>query len=236
MNNKNEMSILILVLKILAWVGGITTSLIAIFYYLDSGYYGQDLCFETKCVKAFFNIFYSIPEFVDFYLKIVVAVITILGVFYALSNYLNSTTTSRLNVHLLHLNTFKDYVVSEVNKELRLNSKSIDVLKWYNLAFPKSRDGSLKIGEEYISNIKSIINEINSSNDIYQGNKLVEFQYNKHQSNIKLSLLSIGIMIDRMPKKDFFEVENEVFKLINKVNKELCNVSADLIVPMTKYR
>ena len=98
MNNKNEMSILILVLKILAWVGGITTSLIAIFYYLDSGYYGQDLCFETKCVKAFFNIFYSIPEFVDFYLKIVVAVITILGVFYALSNYLNSTTTSRLNV------------------------------------------------------------------------------------------------------------------------------------------
>ncbi|WP_282109142.1 retron Ec48 family effector membrane protein [Shewanella algicola] len=206
-----------------------------LFDYLDSGVYHAKLCLNTKCVKEFFNSFSGVIPLFSFLLNTLLAIVTIFGVTAALKNYLNTTSTARLNVHLIHLNTFKDYIHLELEMEPRISKKSVDILKWYNIAFPKSRDGSLLVGDAYISLIDKIKNEIGLSNNIFSGGNVSMFKYKEHQSRIILTLSSLGIHVSRMPKKDFFEIEAEIFNLINKVNKELCLLDSIHSLPKRYY-
>lgn len=237
MKSNLELSQLKYVLCVLVFVSAVIVSCVAIFLYVDSGLYSYDFCFKTECVKKLFSTFSLLPDLIDFLMKIFVAIATILGVIYAFESYQNSASTSRLNVYLLHLNTFKEYLLKEVEKEPRLNSKSINVIKWYNLAFPKSRNGSLEVGAEYISMISDVILVVEESNRRIAGKEPGKlFDYKNHQEQIILKFRAFGINIQRMPKNDFFETELEVISLVNKINRDFCMGSELPILVHTKFR
>ncbi|WP_351189344.1 retron Ec48 family effector membrane protein [Shewanella sp. TB4-MNA-CIBAN-0142] len=208
---------------------------VVLFDYFDSGMYSDDLCTNTKCFKDFFSTFSGFVPLFSFLLDTLLSIVTILGVAAALKNYLNTTSTARLNVHLMHLNTFKEYILLELEVEPRISKKSVDILKWYNVAFPDSRNGSLLVGCEYISLIGEIKDDISLSNNIFTGGNISVFKYNEHQSRIILTLSNLGVYVSRMPKKDFFEIESEIFSLINKVNKELCLLDSTHYLPKREY-
>lgn len=218
---------LLFIIKYYILLSTIIIILAILFNYIDSSTYKASFCFSTSCIARFLSYFQTIGPLFEFLLKTLLSIVTIFGVFAALKNYLNMTNTSRLSVHLTHLNTFKEYVQIEINNEPRIDKKSVDILKWYNLAFPNSRRGSLMVGCDYLLTINNINREISSSNSSSKGTTIKVFKYNEHQSRIIEKLSLLGIYVSRMPKKDFFEVEEELFDLVNKVNKELCLLGSE---------
>lgn len=200
--------------------------LYTVFLYVDSGLASRNFCFETSCVRRFFSVFDTVPALTDFLIKIFIGLATVLGVVYALDNYLNAASTSRTSVYLSHLKIFNEYVSNEVKSDSRISLKAIDTLKWYNLAFPYSRDGSLVVGQDYKNLIAEIRHMIEISNSKITGKVAIAFDYKIHQSLMIPSLKNLGINVQRLPKNDFFEVESIVISIINKVNKELCRDSS----------
>jgi hypothetical protein len=197
--------------------------LFAIFLLGNEGLYSQDFCWSSfKCYDNVLVALTSIASLIDFLLKILVASVSLFGIYHALNNYLSSIDASRSNIHLSHLNTFKHYLASEIDAYDRLEIKSFNTFKWYNLAFPKSRMGKLDIGGDYIKWIDDINAQIQISNDIVNGATPRGFDYNEHQSRLILGLNKVGIKIPRLPRNDFYELESEIFYLINKVNQEFC--------------
>lgn len=208
-----------------------------VFIYIDSDFHSKNICFKTACVKSFFSTFNSFSDLIDTLSKVIVTTATALGVYYALMNYLSSSSTSNANVYLQHLNMFRTYIFDESIKDSKVNVKSINIIKWYNLAFPNSLQGSLTVGDGYKDKIISLIKTVKNSNSKLDGNNPEKFDYNKHQAEMINSLKEIGIEIQRLPKNDFFEVENCLIRLINNVNLEICqDKSKTLEIPITKFK
>lgn len=195
---------------------------IAIFSLGKAGLFSQNICFTYQCIDTFFSELSIVISFIEFALKVLLSSVTIFGVYHALNNYLSSIDASRSNIHLTHLNTFKNYLISEVNSHDRLKIKSFNVFKWYNIAFPISRNGKLKIGSNYENWINELNVEIKVSNDLVQGVTPSGYDYKKHQGRIIKVLSKIGITCPRLPRNDFYELESEIMVLIDKVNLEFC--------------
>ncbi|EDM67836.1 hypothetical protein PE36_17765 [Moritella sp. PE36] len=221
-SNYSEVKALLNSLKIYLIVSAILTILIAIFSLGKAGLFSQNICFTYQCIDSFFSELTNVISFVDFALKVLVSSVTIFGIYHALNNYLSSIDASRSNIHLTHLNTFKDYLISEVSSHDRLNIKSFNFFKWYNIAFPLSRNGKLDIGVDYENWINELNAEIKISNDLVQGVTASGYDYKKHQGRMIKVMKKVGINCPRLHRNDFYELEGEVMQLINKVNMEFC--------------
>lgn len=215
----NTLSKSLMIYLIISFVLAIS---IAIFSLGKAGLFSQDICFTYQCIDTFFSELSIVISFIEFALKVLLSSVTIFGVYHALNNYLSSIDASRSNIHLTHLNTFKNYLISEVNSHDRLKIKSFNVFKWYNIAFPVSRNGKLEIGSNYEDWIKELNSEIKVSNDLVQGVTPSGYDYKKHQGRIIKVLSKIGITCPRLPRNDFYELESEIMALIDKVNLEFC--------------
>ncbi|MCU7994115.1 retron Ec48 family effector membrane protein [Shewanella glacialipiscicola] len=193
----------------------------------------RNLCFAAKCFSTLFNSLAGTMELIDFLIKIVVAIVTVYGVYFALINYINSIQTSKTNIHLTHMSTFKEYILFELDGSKQLNKESFDVFKWYNFIFSNSRGGSIDVSNDYISMIKSLNNEIKLSNNTFRTR---DFPYIKHQKRIISQLGKIGIKLSLMPRNDFYEVEKQLFNLIEKVNEEYCSMKGEGKLFKRNYR
>jgi hypothetical protein len=237
MKNKKEINNFKKAMIIVTCAGLFLLLACTVFIYVDSGFYNKKLCVKTACIKDFFATFNSIYYILDALSKIIVTTATALGVYYALMNYLSSSSTSNANVYLQHLNMFRTYIFDESIKDSKINVKSINIIKWYNLAFPDSIKGSLSVGKVYKDKVAALIKTVENSNSKLNGKNPEEFDYNKHQAEMIKSLTEIGIEIQRLPKNDFFEVENCLISLINNVNFEICqDKSNTLEIPTTKFK
>jgi len=184
-----------------------------------NGLMDMSVCFKAKCISTFFHLLEGLVEIFNFLLKTIVAIVTILGVYFALITYVNNIKTSRTNIHLIHLTTFKEYILSELEDNNQLSAKSFDIFKWYNLIFPNSRAGSIDVGENYQGVIDDFNRDIILSNDTYSS---ADFPYIKHQKRMITQFRTLGITINLMPRNDFYEIEKQLFKLIEKTHEEYC--------------
>lgn len=189
----------------------------------------RKFCLSPDCLELFFTTLINFPVMIDFLLGVLVSGVSIYVVSHALIHYLNSIETSRSNVYLVHLNTFNTFLTSEVENYTRLDIKSFDVFKWYNLAFPDARNGRIQVGGNYVEFISNINSEIKTSNNIDGGKKssVERFDYKDHQSRIIKAVNEIGTKLPRAPRNDFYEIEGDMFSLINKVNTEFCFLERD---------
>ena len=184
-----------------------------------NGLMEMSICFKEKCFSTFFQSLQGLIGIFDFLLSTIVAIVTVFGVYFALITYINSIKTSRTNIHLIHLTTFKEYILSELEGNNQLSTKSFDIFKWYNLIFPYSRDGSIDVGKSYLEIIDNFNRNIRLSNDTYSS---ADFPYIKHQKRMISQFRTLGITINLMPRNDFYEIEKQLFKLIEKTNEEYC--------------
>jgi hypothetical protein len=220
-----EVRVLSKCIKQFLWTSLIITILFIIFLLGKKGLFNQSFCFNFQCVDHVFVALSDVVSLIELLLKILVASVTIFSVYHALNNYLSSIDASRANIHLTHLNTFKHYLISEVEAQDRLKIKSFNTFKWYNIAFPISSKGKLDIGEDYKTWIDDLNVQIVSSNNMTNGTTPKGFDYNEHQTRVISVLTKVGIKLPRLPRNDFYELEGHIFDLINKVNQEFCFMS-----------
>lgn len=187
-----------------------------------AGMYQREICFSLTCIELFISSLESLDAFINGALKLLLSLVSVFGIYNALKSYINSIQTSRSNIYLTHLNTFKQYLMHEIESFDSLNIKSFNILKWYNMAFPLSRSGDLDVGVEYKEFIKELNDVIKNSNEIASGRTPAEFKYRQHQSDMIDVFKRFGIKMLRLPRNDFYEVEGDLMNLIIKVNSEFC--------------
>lgn len=143
-------------------------------------------------------------------LSLTITAFTVIGIYFAVLNYISTAKTSAISNHLLNLGTFKDYINDELDRKGRVSKQSIDTFRWYNLIFPDSKNGQLNPGEKYRKILFDIEKCIIQSNEEYANSKTPSFAYKPHQERIINALRNTGITIEFMPRNDFHESEKQI--------------------------
>lgn len=188
----------------------------------DSGAFQRDICIEKSCIKNFLDFIELSTAAFSTTLSLTITAFTVLGIYFAVLNYISTAKTNAISNHLLNINTFKDYLNDELKRKERIKKDSIDTFKWYNLVFPYSKNGQLTPGYKYETLLKTINDCINHSNEEYSSSSTPSFEYKPHQRRIIDAMSAIGIKIEFMPRNDFKEAEKEIIDLINTTNQEFC--------------
>lgn len=180
-------------------------------------------CLTSKGVTTFAQLFSGAITILKGGAFITVTFATITGVYVALMTYINSVKSSSLSGHVSHINLFKSYIDSEIENKSNISPKSIDTFKWYRTMFPQSTSGDINISNEYVLAIKNILNNVNKTVKTFTSPDGGKYCYKKHQGVLISALDPIGIKLERLPKKIFFDSENDLFDLIDSVNSTFNN-------------
>lgn len=149
-------------------------------------------------------------------------VATVGAIFVALLSYLSTLTSSHFTNHISHLTLFQNFFSEEVRKRDLLNISSFDPHRIYGLIYADSRSGMMTVSESYFLFIDKLNEAINISN--FRSFKATKgpFIYKEHQAEMIRVLDAIGFDLQFMPKKDFYEIETQIFSLLNTVSNSFC--------------
>ncbi|MGP9510920.1 retron Ec48 family effector membrane protein, partial [Halomonas sp. AOP43-D1-39] len=136
----------------------------------------------------------------------------------ACKTYANNKNANAFSSHISYLSLFQNYVGFEISKRISVDRNSADVLNWYNVIFPSSNVGDLRVSSNYITILREIDDCIKKSNEEFVGPAYKHFDYNVHQRRIIEILKRIGIELEPLPRSNFWSVEEEVLSLIEVVN------------------
>ncbi|MBW4190957.1 retron Ec48 family effector membrane protein [Enterobacter bugandensis] len=199
---------------------------------MQEGFFRRDFCFHNSCILNFTKGYSQSILILQATFILLGLVASIGGIIVALLGYTNSVSVSALGNHISHFKIFQEYLSYEINKRDRLSASSFDIFKWYNIIFNKSRSGSTSISQDYCNLILKINSTISDSNTACSQAKSGSFSYVKHQNKITTLLRDFGIIQPRLPRNDYYEVEDQVFELIDNINREFCYSSS--IEPLVK--
>ncbi len=218
------------------FLGGIAAAIfILVPTYLSGGYYSKPICLTNSCVKHTLEAFDQVVVVFWGAVQVLVAFATIGGIFVALTNYLEVNKTNALATHLSQFSNFQSYVTLQIERRDQLAISSFDILAWYNSIFPFSRNGNLVVSSEYLRQMQYLTNVIANSNAAILGGITERFSYVEHQKSVIAILSEIGITVERYHRKQWCEVEDEVFALIDMINKTFCLESKISVLPVRRY-
>lgn len=192
-------------------------------------------CLSSGCLSGFLDTQKETVRILSGTLSILVSISTIGAIIVALMTYISTMKTSALTNHISHLKTFQDYVLNEVEKFPSVSKTSINTLVWYNIIYDRSRDGDMTISTKYRTEIKEISKEIELSNTYSNDATQPSFSYLEHQTTLIEALNKIGLIAARDTRAGFFESEEQLFSLIDNVNKEFCGDDS-LTLPARLYK
>ncbi|UUW73463.1 retron Ec48 family effector membrane protein [Pseudomonas oryzihabitans] len=218
------------------FITGVVVSIVILVpTYVVGEFYLKKICLTNVCIEGTIKNFDQV--FVVFWaaVQVLVAFATIGGIFIALNNYLEVSKTNALAIHLSQFANFQSYVTLQINRCDQLSISSFDILAWYNSIFPSSRKGSLIVSPNYAQRIKNLSNIIEASNSLILGGINKKFSYIDHQKSVVSALNEIGITMERFHRKQWCEVEDEMFSLISSVNKTFCLESDISVLPNRRY-
>ncbi|WGI24250.1 retron Ec48 family effector membrane protein [Halomonas alkaliantarctica] len=204
--------------------GFISSVIVFLWTFYEIEAYKLSFCLSSSCIGNFADSF----EFVFIILKITGA--SLAGIFtlgtlgVAVSNYVTSKKAFATSNHIAHLNIFREYVSSEVYKRDLLSGKSFDALKWYNLIFNESSVGIFTISNDYYDFLKRVNKQIEFSNNLKIRKAEGGYRYTHHQTNMIDILSCAGIQLNRLSRIDFYNVESQVFDLIDTINSSYCMI------------
>ena len=202
----------------------------------SSGLFQQRICFENSCLERFYKTFKYTLQIPVITGSAVALLITFGGVLIALQSYLATKRASALSNHLSHISIFTNYLYTEIDKRDLLSRGSFDVLQWYNLIYKNSRNGDLSISREYKEAIRAINSVILHSNSLVSKVKPGEFRYKPHQESMINALSALGIKLTFTPRLAFYDIEGQIFDIIDIVNKSFCLPSEPLEIKDRTYR
>lgn len=231
--NTSQLGKLILFLLFCAAIGFGLSLITTVYTGIKDGFFSLPLCFHKECVKSVITEFEYSFTIAKATLDFLVAVATIGGIIVALLSYLNSSSTAALTNHIAHFSIFQNYIINEIAKRDRISPASVDNLVWYNLIFSTSRSGKTDVSERYIKFVKELNVLIGQSNVQAERAHHGSFRYKPHQEKIIPQLKKAGIDVSFLPRNDFFEMEGQLFSLINRVNQSFCYSNS---VPLLEER
>ena len=231
-----RLSVLLTVMLIIGTLG-LLAALAAFFAAgVMDGIFERHLCIKISCLNNASEAYKYVFSIMSATIGLLVAVATIGGIFVALLSYLHATSATAFGNHISHLTVFQSYLISEINKRPRIMPSSVDIFYWYHLIFPDARSGRLVVSGRYEDLILELGGQIFKSNEQATRAKGGSFRYVDHQNRIISALSKIGLKVDRQPRIEFFEIEDEVFSLIRAVNSAFCMGSEKCEVPQRVYR
>jgi hypothetical protein len=179
------------------------------------------VCFTSGCIEEFSKIFSGAIAILTNGIAFIAICAAIFGSKIALDNYSVSVKSSALSGHINHLRLFQDYIETESSKFGIENTASVDTFFWYRTMFPGSKLGDVSVSRDYEKLVDGVGVEADFSSKSLSApnvNEKYTFTNGDHQRRIISSLKKIGITLSRKPPKDFGEIENNTFLLIDSVN------------------
>ncbi|WP_462163612.1 retron Ec48 family effector membrane protein [Pseudoalteromonas xiamenensis] len=195
----------------------------------------MDFCLSNTCAQNFASIFASSIKALEIGFSVSLGVATVYGIYIALHSYISNQETAKFSNHLAHYQLFKGFLSTEASNTLRLSPKAINSFKFYNLIFPESREGILTPSESYINFLDQLDAVVKDSNSKVVNLSQGSFKYKPHQQKVKELLATVGIEIEFLPRRDFYELEGDVFKLVGRVNSEFCHYVDMPVLPDRHY-
>lgn len=207
---------------------------VAIFF--ADAVYKLPVCFRNKCLEDFYAQFASSFAVAKSTFDLMVVVTTVGAMLVALMSYLSSLKSSQFTNHVSHLTLFQAFFVEEIKKRDLLSISSFDSHKIYGLIYSSSRGGDMSVSESYFSFVRKVNSVVLESNFKAFKASSGPFIYKEHQSNMIEVLREIGFDLQFMPKKDFYEIETQIFSLIGTISNSFCGGDARLILEQRLYR
>lgn len=237
----NRFSLSRSVATLVAWSGvilavGVVFSLvILVSTYIAGDFLEKPFCLANECVSYTLKQFSQVVVVFWGGVQLLVAFATIGGIYLALTNYLEVSKTNALATHLAQFSNFQSYVSLQIARCDQLAMSSFDIMAWYNSMFPSSRQGNLSVSIAYSQIIQQLADQINYSNAAILGGLSKKFSYAEHQKSVISILNEFGITIERYHRKQWSEIEDEVFTLISIVNKTFCLSAQVALLPARRY-
>ncbi|WP_272567802.1 retron Ec48 family effector membrane protein [Providencia sp. PROV255] len=222
----NSMKTTVVIISIIAGVS-------ILFFFISVGYtiyleglYKEKWNLSSNGIDFFYKKIQGSTSIITSAVWAITSIVTVSGIIVALKTYNLNIKNNAITNHISHFEMFRDYINSEIDKRDMLNAGKINVFCFYNLMFPNSRDGNLELSDTYqkfISSIKGIIEDANSSITTETGN----YEYKRHQRAMIEKLSEVGIILSNGPKNNFIIVETEIFSFIDNINSAFSSVKLD---------
>lgn len=126
--------------------------------------------------------------------------------------------SAALQLHSVRFSSFREYIGEEIARCSRIDRDCVDVTTWYFKIHPGSFEGDISFNAYYLDEIGKIAKTMREA-DENLGPSKAKFMYRDHQNTITPLLAAIGIRIYRLPRLDYFLVEDEVINLILSVHR-----------------
>lgn len=216
---------------------GLLISTVSVVWTMAEGMlWRRPFCLSSDCVDSAKHLFAGSVDILKLFSAVVTWVATVGGIVLALLNYLNSTSATAFGNHVAHSKIFYDYLTAEIAKRERLKPANVDIYRLYALAFEGSRLGLMQVSDRYRLKIKAVAHVINDSNNLMMSASAEGFRFKDHQHRLILALADLGVTVTTQPRIDFFEIEEEVFGLLDAINHVFCSESPIDRLPQRNYR
>lgn len=202
----------------------------------ELGVSNLEFCLSSSCIELFSRTYSGAIKILAVTLSLLVSLATTGGILVALMSYQESVSANSLSNHVSHLSLFRSYIEREIEKGQKLRNSSVDIHAWYFLMFPRSRSGSTRLSDRYIGSISALALVIERSNGSAVSGTGGTFRFATHQEAIISVLKPVGINLTRHSRMDFYEIEGEVFGLVNAVNSAFAYSGDVSKLPERKYR
>lgn len=227
---------LIILLVLIISIGFFAAAFLSVAIFFADSVYELPICFRNKCFENFYAQFASSFAVAKSTFDIMVVVATVGAMLVALMSYLSSLESSQFANHVSHLTLFQAFFIEEVKKRDLLSISSFDSHKIYSLIYSSSRKGNMDVSESYFSFIRGVNSVVSKSNFKSFKASSGPFIYKEHQSSMIEALGEIGFDLQFMPKKDFYEIETQIFSLIGTISNSFCGGDARLKLEQRLYR
>lgn len=218
---------------------GLMLSAISFFVtYSEIGLGELSFCLSSSCIEYWSSVNEYPIAILSLTGSAVIGLVTISGIIIALLSYQSSVRSSAIANHLSHISLFSNYVHAETLRRTKISKSTTEALKWYNLIYSDSINGSLDISSTYADFITRLSAQISSSSKIYSSKENKDgsiYRYKEHQQAMILLLSEVGFYLERLPRIDFNEVEDQVIDLIRTVNTSFCRSGGIPSIPARRY-
>ncbi|MDP2506357.1 retron Ec48 family effector membrane protein [Oceanobacter sp. 3_MG-2023] len=177
-----------------------------------------DLCMSNKCLIEIYET-YSVPlDLFVLALNLIIPLTTLFTLLITIDSVKENKSTATIQRHLSTYNTFVNFLDVELAQLKTINPSSINKVIWFNRMYMDPNNNNYRVSPEYIRFMEEINKNITESNTRYMPGKHSDFKYKSHQYNMIAVFNNIGMDISNGPRLEFFELEGELLKLIEKTN------------------
>lgn len=211
-------------------VAAILVTSINIKYYWVS----YEFCTSIECFAEIPVAFGVQVRIIKFGVASASFVALVFGSYLALKSYLTAAQVGAFGNRIAHIGLFERFIQVELGRKRRLNSSSVDVYSLYRLMYQGDSLNSSEASPQFIDALKSIYKAMEASAVAYRDDS--SFKFDNHRRDMISALARIHIRMDRLPRIDFLEVEDEVVDFISVLALVFAPATSPSSVPLRPYR